>query len=328
MAQPWQEFRDVGGARTELLGIDAEIGHPARLQVLVIPGNPGSAALYVPFMVSLHGQLGGHAHILAASHAGHDGFSQHGGQVWDLAEQVAHKVALLRYVVEWRSQPLLVVAHSIGATMMLKVLVCMESGLAPSFNLFCTTQAFAELDKVRDVRDVRDVREIDTLKLVAVFPFLEAVPESNTRQASIRKVASWHGRLGWLGDVIAVLPRALLARCLRATLSAGAAEAIAARLNRSTLRNAMYLATDEFKVIYFKSSHNLASGLGQRLHVMGCDEDTWLSRAQYEELRQRVPGLQATWHGELRHDFCVSEAQSRAVAEHVCNLTSTWTGSK
>ncbi|KAG2448093.1 hypothetical protein HYH02_007117 [Chlamydomonas schloesseri] len=341
LARPWQEHRDVGGVRTELLGIEASTG-PERLQVLVIPGNPGSAALYVPFMAHLHALLGGHAHILAASHAGHDGFSHHGGQVWDLAEQVAHKAALLRQVALAPGRPpLLVVAHSVGAAMMLRAIAqvegwaLLEGGGDPPLQE-AAGPALAAADSCDGgggggaggwptaASAAAGGTTPAVLKLVAVFPFLEAVPRSNRRQASIRMLAAWHGCLGWLGGCLAAaLPRALLARCLRlgSDMATGMADAIAARLNRSTLRNALYLAADEFKVLSEPWPWpQLASGLGRRLHVMGCDEDTWLSRAQYEELQQRVPGLQATWHSKLRHDFCVSEAQSKAVAEHVAGI--------
>ncbi len=36
----------------------------------------------------------------------------------------------------------------------------------------------------------------------------------------------------------------------------------------------------------------LMSQLGSRLHVMGCEHDTWLSRQQYDVMCERVPGLQ------------------------------------
>ncbi|KAG2428326.1 hypothetical protein HXX76_010474 [Chlamydomonas incerta] len=341
VARPWQEFFDVGGVRTELLGIDASPG-PARLQVLIVPGNPGFAALYLPLMAHLHAALGGTAAVLAASHAGHDGMHPHGGrQVWDLAEQVAHKAALLRRVAALLpgGPPLVVVAHSIGAAMMLRAIASVE-GWAPAGPEGTPDEQGAKPPPAADGTAGGGAGAAVVavaasgggggggspaiLKLVAVFPFLEAAaPGSNARQAAIRRVAAWHGRLGWLGDLLAALPTALLAGCLRlgSGMAGGPAAAMAARLNRSTLVNSLYLGTDEFKELSRPWPWpQLASGLGARLHVMGCDQDTWLSRAQYEEMRQRVPGLQATWHADLRHDFCVHDVQCRAVAVHVARI--------
>ena len=43
----------------------------ALLQILVIPGNPGSAAYYLPFMQSLHTAYRGRAAVVALSQLGH-----------------------------------------------------------------------------------------------------------------------------------------------------------------------------------------------------------------------------------------------------------------
>ena len=43
----------------------------ALLQILIIPGNPGSAAYYLPFMQGLHTAFSGRAAISAVSQLGH-----------------------------------------------------------------------------------------------------------------------------------------------------------------------------------------------------------------------------------------------------------------
>ena len=45
---------------------------PARLQVLLIPGNPGSAQYYRTQMQMLHQAMGGDIDVAAINHAGHD----------------------------------------------------------------------------------------------------------------------------------------------------------------------------------------------------------------------------------------------------------------
>ncbi len=54
---------------------------PARLQVVVFPGNPGSAAYFKPLMREVHERLRGQADVLAVTHAGHDMETDHGGRV-------------------------------------------------------------------------------------------------------------------------------------------------------------------------------------------------------------------------------------------------------
>ncbi|GIL69790.1 hypothetical protein Vretifemale_609 [Volvox reticuliferus] len=116
----WQRFCAVAGITTEVFGINASAGIP-RLQVVVIPGNPGSAEYFKPFMLSVHRQLQGHADVLAVTHAGHDPETNHGGQLWNLRQQIAHKIAFLReHVLLPGRPPVLLVGHSIGAAMMIK----------------------------------------------------------------------------------------------------------------------------------------------------------------------------------------------------------------
>eukprot|EP00798_Chlamydomonas_sp_ICE-L_P020745 gene20745-27564_t len=64
-------FVDVKGACTEVLTIHATDG-PPQFQVLVVPGNPGNASYYKPFIRFLHQEFEGHAEIVSISHPGHD----------------------------------------------------------------------------------------------------------------------------------------------------------------------------------------------------------------------------------------------------------------
>lgn len=57
------------GQRTEVLELQAAQPAPA-VQLLIIPGNPGAASFYTPFMRSLHAQLRGRAAIACASNLG------------------------------------------------------------------------------------------------------------------------------------------------------------------------------------------------------------------------------------------------------------------
>lgn len=61
---------DVGGLATEVLELPATSTGGPEVQLLVIPGNPGAASFYVPFMRALHDRLRGRATVLAVSNLG------------------------------------------------------------------------------------------------------------------------------------------------------------------------------------------------------------------------------------------------------------------
>ena len=60
---------EVAGQRTEVLELQADQPAPA-VQLLIIPGNPGAASFYTPFMRSLHAQLRGRAAVSSVSNLG------------------------------------------------------------------------------------------------------------------------------------------------------------------------------------------------------------------------------------------------------------------
>ncbi|KAI8476477.1 MAG: hypothetical protein J3K34DRAFT_401470 [Monoraphidium minutum] len=99
---------------------------PAALQIIVIPGNPGSCRFYAAFMEALYSNFGGSADVVAVSHAGHEEGSG-GDKCWTLDCQVSHKVDFLRqHVLLPGAPPAVVVAHSIGSYMMLHALRQLE----------------------------------------------------------------------------------------------------------------------------------------------------------------------------------------------------------
>ncbi|KAG2453112.1 hypothetical protein HYH02_002443 [Chlamydomonas schloesseri] len=343
----WRRVCIAQGLPTELLGITAASGSP-RLQVVVIPGNPGSAIYFQPFMRNVYDMLGGEADVLAVTHAGHDPqIPNPTGKVWSLREQVAHKVAFLReHVLLPGRPPVVLVGHSIGAAMMIKAVAELEGlrraehdaeqaggaaqqqqqqqqqeeGDAPNL-LYGQQSVSPEPAPAAPVVPyfAAEARLPPIVKMVAVFPFFETNFPGNARQRRLRLLAPYHDLLGWVGAAVTSLPEALRLGfvALNAAMEPDARALTARLLTRHVVRNAFYLAGHEFKDLSQPWDWALMCELGPRLHVMGCEHDTWLSRQQYDAMCERVPGLQATWHPDLRHAFCISQRQSMEAAEHV-----------
>lgn len=112
VASTWE----VGGRQTEVLELAAS-AQPPEVQLLIIPGNPGAAPYYTPFMRSLHARLGGKAAVATVSNVGMDsrGLAPR-GTVFSLEQQIEHKVALLKeHFVAPGRPPVIILGHSIGA---------------------------------------------------------------------------------------------------------------------------------------------------------------------------------------------------------------------
>jgi pimeloyl-ACP methyl ester carboxylesterase len=117
-ANMWQAKYSVGRYPTEAWGMQSP---QPRMQVLVLPGNPGSACWYRVFMQQLFAAFNGSADVMAVSHVGHDCENISSGAVWGLDCQVQHKVELLQELTTPGRPPLVVLAHSIGSFITLQV---------------------------------------------------------------------------------------------------------------------------------------------------------------------------------------------------------------
>lgn len=92
---------------------------------VLIPGNPGISACYVPFMEHLYGLLSKRLDktvgLVAVGFAGHTIFS-HGNKAYDLLEQVEHqKKALHKLCAQFPHAKLYLLGHSIGCYIIKKV---------------------------------------------------------------------------------------------------------------------------------------------------------------------------------------------------------------
>ena len=81
--------------------------------VLIVPGNPGVAQLYAPFIEHLAARGGGRFSVAVASHAGHDPGHRAPDGFYSLADQHAHHLAFLAQLPAATTVHLF--GHSIGA---------------------------------------------------------------------------------------------------------------------------------------------------------------------------------------------------------------------
>lgn len=106
MAKARREIIDVAGIATELLWLPATApatSLTARSQqpnslLFVIPGNPGSIDYYEPFLYSLQSIFPDRP-IVGVSHAGHSAHVNTAGKVFDLAQQISHKMGTISHVL-------------------------------------------------------------------------------------------------------------------------------------------------------------------------------------------------------------------------------------
>ena len=115
----------------------------AEALVLIVPGNPGVARLYLPFARQLAALSQGRLNIAIASHAGHTPGHPAPQDYFSLADQQAHH---LRFVDALPSAPVIhVVGHSIGAWLALGVFDALPAARrGRSILLFPTIERMAD----------------------------------------------------------------------------------------------------------------------------------------------------------------------------------------
>ena len=91
-------------------------------------------------------------------------------------------------------------------------------------------------------------------------------------------------------------------------------------LSRGSVRNNFYMAHTEFLDLDSPPPWGVIQGLGDRLHVLGCPEDIWMTQRQYDHLLRTVPRLQATWVETARHAYCTSLGQCKAVTDVIVGI--------
>ncbi|KAK9825444.1 hypothetical protein WJX81_000071 [Elliptochloris bilobata] len=271
--------------------------------VLLIPGNPGIAGYYIPFLRYLKRSLLPHrADVFTCSYIGHtrQGLAGQQSKLYTLEQQVKHKVALLSsHFLRPGRPPLLIFAHSIGAYIALHAVQRLELAAASS----------------QDAASAPSLPPI--LKVVALMPFLTVDPASR-RQRFLRGLAAYPRCLGAVAGMLGLLPRWLKRRLVAGyagNLGEHAVDASVGLLDAGAAANAFYLAQHEFRELAAPADWSLLQRLGERILVLCAHEDMWMPLWKWDQMLKACPGIQAHIEPGQTHDFCVTLGGSKAMAE-------------
>ena len=307
-------------------------GAPPPLRVLVLPGNPGAAAFYTPFLARLHERLGGRADVVALSLHGHDaGLGLEAGAGWahpprkrgagvrnlapvtGLDGQVAHAVAAAAALAATGSvcgsggggpAPVALVGHSIGALIALRAAAALDAGGERG----------------------------STAAVVALMPYL-AFNAAAPQQRALKLLTRRPGRAAAAAAAagLAAQPGRVQGAILRAAtgpadrgLAPHAAGAVLAFLGAGGTRHALGLAATEFKQLSapaFTPEWGLLARLGSRGAAFYADGDHWCpvecGVAGLGAAAAAAPDAKIRLLDNQRHDFPVCEARSASAADAV-----------
>lgn len=292
--QRGREEREDGRVWADVITIAAERPPPGgRPTVFVmVPGNPGEPDFYTAMMEELFEASGRRMDCVVVGHAGHSRRCANGGRVFGLDEQVAHKVAFVRGLLERRPGARLVLAgHSVGAHICLRVM----DALGPAEVRRSVAHACLLFPTVAQIRDTPNGRSMSAmfrtgprLAIAALAGALSALPE-RARRALVRlNVGAEHPEV---------------------------VEAALHILDFWVVLNALHMAGTEMRDIRdLDDSHGAVLRRHLGLLTFYCSPvDDWVPLGHVEDWRSRHPGGRFIVCEEgLRHAFVIGG--SRLVA--------------
>jgi pimeloyl-ACP methyl ester carboxylesterase len=135
-----QKIININGISTHIY----QLGNPllSSKSIVIIPGNPGLGGFYIPFAHELYNLFNENISILIISQAGHSPPLDH---CFTLDEQIEHKLKTIEKLLPIdKNHRLILIGHSIGAYMVLKMLDKLENQLDRAFLLFPTIERMKE----------------------------------------------------------------------------------------------------------------------------------------------------------------------------------------
>eukprot|EP00884_Botryococcus_braunii_P008583 jgi/Botrbrau1/17726/Bobra.0166s0147.2 len=292
----------IDGTPTEVYEIRAQ-GEP-RLQVVMLPGNPGSAGFYIPFLKYIYHALDRAVDVYAVSYAGHSWYAgQLDSEVYTLEEQINHKTRFLeQHVLLPGKAPAVVLAHSIGT--------------------YIAIHAVHRTEKKVESQASQSGTPPPVAKVIGMFPFFSVDPTS-IQQATIKQAAGWSYLMGGIANLVGRLPERLqstVARLLFREWDAHAVETSLDLLKGHVARNAFYLGHHEFKTLTAPADWWLLQHYGKRFSLLYASNDHWFPPAAFNDLLATIPDVDAHFVEDVHHAFCVSHKMSNKVADKTIEI--------
>ncbi|KAI8902663.1 hypothetical protein BC833DRAFT_520839 [Globomyces pollinis-pini] len=253
--------------------------------LLMIPGNPGIAEYYLPFLTTVKSQLGPKLDIIAVSYPG---FTANDHVLLSLKEQVDHKIALLDLLIDIYpdNTRFFIAGHSVGAYMAHQILKARPySNITRVISLFPTLHSMAVTPRANQVAPLTNAFVRSCLVLIVFW--LSFLPS-----AFLLPIAELVDGQGGEDK----------RRILRLTVQK--------YLHSNVLNSALFLANNEFKLI--KELDKKAIDSHQERYIMYYSKtDGWTPlEDHYELIKKEFPkvDLHLCEH-DTDHAFVVSDSE-------------------
>lgn len=301
----------VSGAQTIVHAAES-LETDSQLQIVVLPGNPGLSSFYVPYIEALHRGLesrGCSAKVTAITHKGLGGVTD--GKIFNLQQQIEHKLAFLEEHVAFGQGPVVLIGHSIGAHMALQVAHAFEERQSAAHGGAGSCQSGARVGGGA------------VAKVILLHPFL-AVTAGNPEQRTLGLLTAWPALMALLSAAVGALPGALKGAVVKAWAGDICPHALAASLELLTLsnaRNCWYLGQNEFSTLPAAPAESWEKlrRLGAKAAVISKPRDSWFTDDHWGELLREVPGIRALLE-DISHAFCTDVEESATAAQRTVDL--------
>eukprot|EP00002_Diphylleia_rotans_P029727 TRINITY_DN6072_c0_g1_i1.p1 TRINITY_DN6072_c0_g1~~TRINITY_DN6072_c0_g1_i1.p1 ORF type:complete len:491 (-),score=98.56 TRINITY_DN6072_c0_g1_i1:142-1614(-) len=228
------------------------------VKIVFIPGNPGILDFYVPYLRQLHSVFMNHD-VFAVGHLGHNTVNRGSSQLFNLEQQIQHKISFLQSIVdEDASSRFILIGHSIGAYMCLKV-----------------------MERSTDIR---------VLRSLLLFPTIEEMAKQRNRLFGLMFVRGIRHILALIAHFLGIfLPTILKLLVMRLMgIEGNSAQAAMQLMNFTTVNNILYLAGTEFAQVRALDKHLVKKNLAKLIFYYGQD-DHWAPLRLFYQMRSRFP---------------------------------------
>lgn len=277
----------ISGIYTEFLSYESN----SDLNIIIFPGNPGIAALYVDLASILIKKLNGNVNIYSISYAGFT--KQKSEKKYTLQEELDHKIKVINFLkTNWsKKSRIVILGHSIGGWLGKELIKQMKEELNPV--------------------------------LFLLFPFISK--SENPMQVSFSQFLANpnYTRLA-LGSyrIFRKFPNAIILSMIKLLYSHASEKARELILEyfiseKHILESIFYLANNEFESLSADLDMSFFQTHTDSTILFYCADDMWASLSQLENLKSNVKGIKSETIPLVTHDFCVNSEQCEIVADRI-----------